>query len=149
WQTPQFAILNHAAIDSGIPRESATQRLGISPTGWVSEAPVGEYRVDTVALELLLRGAALSTCGEDEFVRLFREDVRAAAALARQFTRVRLVWRPEKLHLTNRLFGDLRGIQYRIERNEGLSKDELLVSRNSISIRKLRSQDATDLQTAL
>src|SRR6516162_10335462 len=26
---PQFAILNHAAIDSGIPRESATQRLGI------------------------------------------------------------------------------------------------------------------------
>src|SRR5262249_37521524 len=29
WQTPQFAILNHAAIDSGIPRESATQRLGI------------------------------------------------------------------------------------------------------------------------
>src|SRR5262249_19668691 len=27
---PQFAILNHAAIDSGIPRESVTQRLGIT-----------------------------------------------------------------------------------------------------------------------
>jgi hypothetical protein len=27
---PQFAILNHAAIDSGIPREPATQRLGIN-----------------------------------------------------------------------------------------------------------------------
>src|SRR5438876_11457493 len=27
---PQFAILNHAAIDSGIPKESATQRLGIN-----------------------------------------------------------------------------------------------------------------------
>jgi hypothetical protein len=26
---PQFAILNHAAVDSGIPRESATQRIGI------------------------------------------------------------------------------------------------------------------------
>src|SRR5262249_52379965 len=26
---PQFAILNHAAIDSGIPKEPATQRLGI------------------------------------------------------------------------------------------------------------------------
>src|SRR5262249_15796110 len=25
-----FAILNHAAVDSGIPRESATQRIGIS-----------------------------------------------------------------------------------------------------------------------
>src|SRR6516165_9671472 len=33
WQTPQFAILNHATIDSGIPRESATQRLGIIPFG--------------------------------------------------------------------------------------------------------------------
>jgi hypothetical protein len=27
---PQFAILNHAAVDSGIPRESATQRIGIT-----------------------------------------------------------------------------------------------------------------------
>src|SRR5262249_39271813 len=27
---PQFAILNHAAIDSGIPRGSATQRLGMT-----------------------------------------------------------------------------------------------------------------------
>src|SRR5260221_11104311 len=26
---PQFAILNHAALDSGIPTESATQRIGI------------------------------------------------------------------------------------------------------------------------
>src|SRR5256884_3145277 len=27
---PQFAILNHAAVDSGIPRESATERIGIT-----------------------------------------------------------------------------------------------------------------------
>src|SRR5262249_42351948 len=27
---PQFAIWNHASVDSGIPRESATQRIGIS-----------------------------------------------------------------------------------------------------------------------
>src|SRR5262249_38936991 len=33
---PQFAILNHAGIDSGIPRESATQRLGI--TGKITPA---------------------------------------------------------------------------------------------------------------
>jgi hypothetical protein len=123
--------------------------LEAKPHWLASEARVGEYRVDTVALELLLRGAALSTCGEDEFVRLFREDVSAAASLARQFARVRLVWRPENLHLTNRFFDDLRAIQYRIKRNEGLSKDDLLVSRNPISLRKLRSQDATDLQTAL
>jgi hypothetical protein len=30
---PQFAILNHAAVDSGIPGESAAQRIGISPWG--------------------------------------------------------------------------------------------------------------------
>src|SRR5262249_14683088 len=30
WQTPSVCILNHTAIDSGIPRESAPQRLGIS-----------------------------------------------------------------------------------------------------------------------
>jgi hypothetical protein len=123
--------------------------LDVKPHWLASEAPVGEYLVDTVALELLLRGAALSTYGEDEFVRLFREDVSVAASFATQFTRVRLHWRPEKLHLTNRFFDDLRAIQSRIKRNEGLSKDELLVSRNPISIRKLRSQDATDLQTAL
>jgi hypothetical protein len=123
--------------------------LEAEPHWLASEAPVGEYFVDKVALELLLRGATLSTYGEDEFVRLFREDVSAAAPLARQFTRVRLFWRPEKLHLTNRFFDDLRAIRSRIKRNEGLHKDELLVSRNRISIRKLRSQDATDLQTAL
>src|SRR5262245_48056181 len=35
---PQFAILNHASNDSGIPRESATQRIGISPNNeaWVN-----------------------------------------------------------------------------------------------------------------
>src|SRR6516225_1291659 len=133
----------------GRHREQRLKMLQAKPHWLVNDAPYGEYRVDIVAMELLLRGAALSTCGEDEFVRLFRQDVSAAAALARQFTRGRLVWRPEKLHLTNRFFDDLSAIQSRIKRNEGLSKDELLVSRNPISIRKLRSQDATDLQTAL
>lgn len=133
----------------GKHRDNRLKMLEAEPHWLASEAPVGEYFVDKVALELLLRGATLSTYGEDEFVRLFREDVSAAAPLARQFTRVRLFWRPEKLHLTNRFFDDLRAIRSRIKRNEGLHKDELLVSRNRISIRKLRSQDATDLQTAL
>jgi hypothetical protein len=133
----------------GTHREKRLKMLKAKPHWLASEAPVGEYLVDKVAVELLLRGATLSTCGEDEFVPLFREDVNAAASLAMQFTRVRQVWRPEKLQLTNRFFDDLQAIQYRIKRNEGLSKDDLLVSRNPISIRKLRSQDATDLQTAL
>src|SRR5262249_55130852 len=116
---------------------------------WLAkDAPYGEYLVDFVAMELFFRCVGSSTYGEDEFVRLFREDVSAAAALARQFTRTRLVYRPEKLHLTNRLFDDLRAIQPRIKRNLVLS-NELLVSRNPMSIRKLRFQDATDLQTAL
>ena len=123
--------------------------LQAKPHWLVNDAPYGEYRVDIVAMELLLRGAALSTCGEDEFVRLFRQDVSAAAALARQFTRGRLVWRPEKLHLTNRFFDDLSAIQSRIKRNEGLSKDGALVSIHPISIRKWRSVNTTDLQIAL
>jgi hypothetical protein len=90
--------------------------LEARPHRLASEAPVGEYRVDTVALEL--RGAALSTCGEDEFIRLFREDVSAAAALARNLARDRPGWGPKKSHLTNRLS--------RIKR--------LLVSTNPISI---------------
>src|SRR5262245_38466596 len=40
---PQFAILNHAAIDSGIPRESATQRLGIR--GYVRFTPESGHRL--------------------------------------------------------------------------------------------------------
>jgi hypothetical protein len=40
---PQFAILNHAAVDSGIPRESATQQIGIicSFVLWISLGRVG------------------------------------------------------------------------------------------------------------
>jgi hypothetical protein len=62
--------------------------LEAKPRWLANDVAYGEYLVDKVALELLLRGAALSTSGEDEFVRLFREDVSVAAALARQFTRV-------------------------------------------------------------
>jgi hypothetical protein len=50
---PQFAILNHAAVDSGIPRESATQRIGIRSSSisseggaWVEELnPTAEKRL--------------------------------------------------------------------------------------------------------
>jgi hypothetical protein len=123
--------------------------LEAKPHWLANDAPYGEYLVDFVAMELFLRCAGLSTYGEDEFVRLFREDVSIAASLARQFTRVRLVWRPEKLHLTNRFFDDLRAIQSRIKRNEGLSKGEILDSINPISMGKWRSINTTDLQIAL
>jgi hypothetical protein len=133
----------------GRHREKRLKELKAKPHWLANDAPYGEYLVDTVAMELFLRGAALSAYGEDEFVRLVREDVSIAASFATMFTRIRLRWRPEKWHQTNRFFDDLRAIQSRIKRNEGLSKNELLVSINPISIRKSRSQDATDLQTAL
>src|SRR5262249_8992351 len=70
---PQFAILNHAAIDSGIPRESATQRLGITRhlrrplrstpgpacTGAPTSATAGANRKTTVPVAL---SASASTC---------------------------------------------------------------------------------------
>jgi hypothetical protein len=124
--------------------------LAAEPQRLANDAPYGKYRVDFVAMELLLAGAVLSTYGEDEFVRLVREGVSAAASRAIKFTRILLVWRPEKLHLTNRYFDDLRAIQSRIKRNEGLNKDELLVSRKPISIRKGSPvDDAAAVQTAL
>ena len=64
--------------------------LDAKPHWLANDAPYGEYLVDIVAHGAFLRGAALSTYGEDEFVRLFREDVSAAASLAMMFTRVRL-----------------------------------------------------------
>jgi len=133
----------------GRHREQRLKMLDAEPQWLANDAPYGEYRVDTVAMELLLRGAVLSTYGEDEFVRLFREEVSIAASLATRFTTMRLRWRPEKLRLTNRFFDDVRAIQYRIKRNEGLSKDELLVSINPISIRKWGSVNTTHLQIAL
>src|SRR5262249_33796885 len=106
------------------------KKLGAEPHWLASDAPVGEYLVDTVALELFFRGATLSTYGEDEFVRLIRQDVSVAAAFARQLTRNRLVWRPEKLLLTRRLCKDVLHIQSRIRRNEGLSWRDLRMDLN-------------------
>ena len=134
----------------GTHREKRLKMLEAKPHSLASEAPVGKYHVDTVALELFRQGAPISNHSEDGFVRLVREGVSAAASLAMKFASVLLVWRPEKLHLTNRFFDDLRAIQSRIKRIEGLNMDELLVSRQPISIRKGSPvDDATAVQTAL
>jgi hypothetical protein len=118
-------------------------------THWLaSEAPVGEYLVDTVALELFLRGAALSTYGEGEFVRLVREGVSAAASLAMMFARRRLRWWPGKLLLT-RLFEDVQHIRSRIRRIEGLDPGDILTSLEPISIRKVRDQDVEALRSSM
>jgi hypothetical protein len=110
--------------------------LKAKPHWLASEAPVGEYHVDTVAL--LLRGAALSTCGEDEFVRLVREDISLAAQFAAQRARIHLLWRPEKLRLARQLFEDLSHIQQRIRRNKGLDRTDLLTVLYPISNVKRR-----------
>src|SRR5262245_35391125 len=101
----------------GRHREQRLEMLATKPQWLANDAPFGEYRVDFVAKELLLGGAVLSTYGEDKFVRLVREGVSAAASGAMGFTRILLVWRPEKLRLTNRFLHDLRAIQSRIKRN--------------------------------
>jgi hypothetical protein len=118
--------------------------LKAKPQWLANDAPYGEYLVDTVALELFLRGAALSTYGEDEFVRLVREGVSRAASLAKMFTRLRLHWRPEKSLLTRRLFEDVQYIQSRIRRNEGLDPGDIRTFLKPISIRKVRDQDVVE-----
>jgi hypothetical protein len=112
--------------------------LDAKPHWLANDAPYGEYRVDFVAMELFLRGAALSNHGEDGFVRLVREDVSLAAQFAAMSAKIHLRWRPEQLHLTRRLFEDVRHIQSRIRRNKGLSSLDPLTFSHSISIRKVR-----------
>src|SRR5215831_2668661 len=55
---PQFATLNHAAVDSGIPRESATQRLGITHPAGISAARRRGDRMKRREFITLLGGAA-------------------------------------------------------------------------------------------
>jgi hypothetical protein len=101
--------------------------LKAKPHWLASEAPAGEYRVDAVALELFLRGAAVSNHGEDGFVRLVREEVSLAARYAVTSARIHLVRRPEKTRQTKRLFDDLRQILLRLNRNKDLNPTDLLI----------------------
>ena len=113
----------------GRHREQRLKMLAAKPQWLANDAPYGEYLVDTVALELFLRGAALSTYGEDEFVR-------------------RLHWWPGKLLLT-RLFEDIQHIRSRIRRIEGLDPGEIRTFLEPISIRKVRDQDVEALRSSM
>jgi hypothetical protein len=124
----------------GKHREKRLKMLEAKPHRLAGEAPVGEYLVDAVALELFFRGASASTRGEGKFVRLVREDVSLAAKFAAMSAKIHLRWRPKKLHLTKRFFEDLRHIQKRIRRNKGLSPLDLQTSLNQISIPNVRAE---------
>ena len=122
--------------------------LDAKPHWLANDAPYGEYRVDFVAMELFYRGAAPSTHGEDEFVRLVREHVRLAARYAVMSARVHLVQRPKNRHQAQRLFKDLLEIQSRIERNKGLDPTELVIS-TIPNLNSPRREGPTRLQTVL
>src|SRR5262245_19869663 len=95
----------------GKHRKKRLKILDAEP-GWLAnDAPPGEFHVDTIALELFLRGAAVSHRDEEGFVRLVREDISLAAQFAALRARTRLHWRPEKLRLVRQLFRDLLHIQ--------------------------------------
>jgi hypothetical protein len=113
--------------------------LPAKPQWLANDAPYGEYRVDFVAMELFLRGAA---------VRLVREGVSAAASLAMMFARRRLRWWPGKLPLT-RFFEDIQHIRSRIRRIEGLDPGEIRTFLKPISIRKVRDQDVEALRSLM
>jgi hypothetical protein len=88
---PRFAILNHAALDSGIPRESTTQRLGITRarTGAnVFGVAVFNIRVDRLEtrFELSRDRFAPARYGAVTALVLRREDGDARALLPAQST---------------------------------------------------------------
>jgi hypothetical protein len=132
------------AARRGKHREKRLKMLEAKPHWLANEAPYGKYLVDTVAMELFLRGAALSTYGEDEFVRLVREGVSAAASLAMMFTRRHLHWRPKMSLLTKRLFEDVPYIQSRIRQNKGLDPRDIRMFLKPIFIRKVRDRDVVE-----
>lgn len=102
--------------------------LEAKPHWLAKDAPYGEYIVDSLAMELFLRNAGLSTSyGEDEFVRLVREDVSLAAHYALMSARIHLVQRPEKKPQIKRLFDDLPQILFLLDRNKDLDPTDLLV----------------------
>ena len=116
----------------------------IAKPHWLaSAAPVGEYLVDVVALEIFLRCAGISIRDENQFVRVVRQDVSLAAQFAALFARVRLHYRPEKLRLVRRLFEDVRHIQSPIRRNEGLGRTDL-VTLTRICSRRVKGQDVLE-----
>ena len=113
----------------GKHRENRLKMLEAKPHRLANNAPYGKYLVDTVAMELFLRGlrgAAVSS--GRKVVRLVRENVSVAAHFAAMRAKIHLRWRPEKSHLTNRFFEDLHHIQSRIRRNEGLTSLDLQTS---------------------
>src|SRR5262249_55943354 len=61
---PQFAILNHAAIDSGIPKESATQRLGISHRLVIRPVARAGEQLHPVHLDGIMPGGICSKNGK-------------------------------------------------------------------------------------
>jgi hypothetical protein len=122
----------------GKHRKNRLKMLEAKPHWLASDAPYGEYLVDTIALELF-RGAAVSHRDEGGFVRLVREDINLAAQFAALRARIRLRWRPEKLRLARQLFKDLFHIQQRIQRNKGLDRTTLLTVIDPIS--KVKGRD--------
>jgi hypothetical protein len=123
----------------GKHRKNRLKMLDAKPQWLAKDAPYGEYLVDFVAMELLLRGAAVPHRDEDGFVRLVREDISLAAQFAALQARIRLRWRPEKLRLARQLFNDLFHIQQRIQRNKGLDRTTLLTVIDPIS--KVKGRD--------
>jgi hypothetical protein len=112
----------------GKHREKRLKMLEAKPPWLATNAPYGKYLVDTVAMELFLRGLRGAAVSGRKVVRLVRENVSVAAHFAAMRAKIHLRWRPEKSHLTNSFFEDLHHIQSRIRRNEGLTSSDLQTS---------------------
>jgi len=96
------------------------------------DAPLGEFRIDEVALDLYSSGRAAGAIGAKEFAKGIRTEINMAARMAaidasRQFDRA------PRRRLTKRFLEDLRVIRSRIERNKDLSSFDLMLSMDPIS----------------
>jgi hypothetical protein len=117
-----------------------------------SGAPLGEYVIDEVALDLFSSGRAAGATDPTELVKEIRTDINMAARMAsidatNQFDRA-----PRRRWLAKRFLEDLRGIRSRIERNKNVSSFDLVLSIHPITHRPLKygvRVDVSDLLPAL
>jgi hypothetical protein len=127
----------------GSNRDQRLKVLAFDPLELQDDAPLGTYRIDSVAEELFALGAAFEN-NETEFVKQIRRDTGNAAQTSVISAREYLAGRPRKSHLTEGFFEDLHSIRSRIEQNKRLNHADFLISKVTRSGRPVRHRDVIE-----
>jgi hypothetical protein len=113
-------------------------------TTLLEDLPIGTYRVDTVAQELISAGASV-LFSHPEFVRGLRAEMNEVARFAMANAKEHFIRYPKLLRETKRLYQDLPKIKRLLQRNEDLGCLHLyLTTLRTDFIRRPRLRDQPD-----